>query len=401
VRYKKELTMQIDGHHTATYVAARIAGFSFKDAEIVSYAAQYVDDATNAGIVQFKQSDYLYSRIASAHKMIDYNNFVDVENHLAWIPFHFLPGNGLLPAGETPEGGELEKLICRPDSHIARDMLRYAAQDMSRARGLHRLGIAMHVYADTFAHQGFVGSLSIANQVKDLTSGDADLDKRIKEHTKKELFASISGNIKNFFQVLGRVLSLMWHEKRFPAEFIASFMHKNPVGHASADVYPDHPYLQWQYIDFNNQIVKRDNTTIFLKAMDMMVLAMQAWRAGDQTMHLEAQTGLGDADRGVLERLFRFTVGLDGEERRQDWLAAIGRGEFSFGAEVPTYIAKGAGSWKESALGTIEATDTGLERFPYKDSFLVSNWKLFHDALQIHRSDVVHEILPRYGICAA
>lgn len=393
--------MQIDGHHTATYVAARIAGFAFRDAEIVSYAAQYVDDATNAGIVQFRKSDFLYSRIASAHKMIDYNNFVDVENHLAWIPFHFLPGNGLLPAGETPVGGELEKLICRPDSHIARDMLRYAAQDMSRARGLHRLGIAMHVYADTFAHQGFVGSLSIANQVRDLTSGDAGLDKRIKDNTKRELFESIVGNVKNFFQVLGRVFSLMWHEKRFPAEFIAGFMRKNPVGHASADVYPDHPYLQWQYIDFNNQLVKRDNTVIFLKAMDMMVRAMQAWRAGDQTMNLEAQSGLGDADRGVLERLFRVTVALDGEERRQDWLAAIGRGEFSFGAEVPTYIGKGAGSWKESALGTIEVTDSGLERFAYNDSFLVSNWKLFHDALQIHRSDVVHEILPRYGICAA
>jgi hypothetical protein len=86
--------MQIDGHHTATFVAARIAGFSFKDAEKIAYAAQYVDDATNAGVVQFTGSDYLYSRIASAHKMIDYDNFVDIENHLAWIPFHFLPGNG-------------------------------------------------------------------------------------------------------------------------------------------------------------------------------------------------------------------------------------------------------------------------------------------------------------------
>jgi len=83
--------MQIDGHHTATYVAARIAGFSFKDAEKIAYAAQYVDDSTNGGIVQFAEDDYLYSRIASAHKMIDYNNFVDVQNHLAWIPFIFYP----------------------------------------------------------------------------------------------------------------------------------------------------------------------------------------------------------------------------------------------------------------------------------------------------------------------
>src|ERR1035437_3656349 len=113
--------------------------------------------------------------------MIDYDNFVDVENHLAWIPFHFLPGNGSLPLGESPEGGELAKLVCRPDSYIARDMLRRAVLDKDHKRALHRLGIAMHVYADTFAHQGFVGSLSPANRAQALTSRDSALDDRIQD----------------------------------------------------------------------------------------------------------------------------------------------------------------------------------------------------------------------------
>lgn len=393
--------MQIDGHHTATYVAARIAGFSFKDAEKVAYAAQYVDDATNAGIVQFAQSDYLYSRIASAHKMIDYDNFVDVENHLAWIPFHFLPGNGSLPLGESPEGGELAKLVCRPDSYIARDMLRRAVLDKDHKRALHRLGIAMHVYADTFAHQGFVGSLSPANRAQALTSRDSALDDRIKTYIKKELWMAIKGNVKTFGQFARQVIGLVWREKRWPGEFVANFMRDRPVGHAAVDVFPDQPYLSWQYTDFNNQLVTRDNPATFIKAMEMMVRAMQAWRAGDQTMNLEVQTGVGHADRTVMDRLFRKSVQIDGEERRQDWLAAIGRGEFSFGSEVPIYVGKGAGSWKESALGTIAAIDSGLERFQYTEPFLTSDWKLFHDALQIHRSDVVHELLPRYGICAA
>lgn len=393
--------MQIDGHHTATYVAARIAGFSHKDAEKVSYAAQYVDDATNAGIVQFTESDYLYSRIASAHKMIDYDNFVDVENHLAWIPFHFLPGNGSLPHGEEPDGGELEKLVCRPDSYIARDMLRRAVLDRDHPRALHRLGIAMHVYADTFAHQGFVGSLCTANQAKGLTSGDSALDDRIKAHTKKELWTAIKGNVKSFSHFAGQVVGLVWREKRWPSKFVANFMRDKPVGHAAADVFPDQPYLKWQYIDHKNKEIKRDNPSIFMDAMEMMVRAMQAWRAGDQSMTLEVQSGVGDADRAVIDRLFRSSVQIDGEERRQDWLDAIGQGEFSFGSEVPIYIGKGASSWKESALGTIKVTDSGFERFQYSEAFLTSDWKLFHDALQIHRSDVVHEILPRYGICAA
>ncbi|MDB5870643.1 MAG: hypothetical protein JWQ07_85 [Ramlibacter sp.] len=393
--------MQIDGHHTATYVAARIAGFSFKDAETVAYAAQYVDDATNAGIVQFSESDYLYSRIASAHKMIDYNNLVDVENHLAWIPFHFLPGNGSMPAGESPAGGEVARLVCRPDSHIARDMLRSAVLDRDRPRGLHRLGIAMHVYADTFAHQGFVGSLSAANQTKNLTSGDPALDARIQAATRNELVATVRAEIKGLIQLVVKAAGIMIRERRWPGSYIAAFLKKTPVGHAAADVYPDQPYLTWSYEDFNGQLIKRDNPALFVQAMDMMVRAMQAWRVGDQTMNLEAQAGMTGADRDVAARLFRELTAIEGEERRQEWLASIGRGEFSFGHEVPTYVGKGTGSWKETALGTIKAKDTGLEHYEYAPAFLTSDWKLFHDALQIHRSDVVHNILPRYGICAA
>jgi hypothetical protein len=393
--------VQIDGHHTATYVAARIAGFTFAEAEKIAYAAQYVDDATNAGIVKFTESDYLYSRIASAHKMIDYDNFVDSANHLAWIPFHFLPGNGSLPASEAPAGGELAKLICRPDSHVARDMMRYAILDRDHPRALHRLGIAMHVYADTFSHQGFVGSLSIANQAKKLTSGDAQLDKRIKDSTKKELLDAVAGNIKVFFQVVGRTCRLIWKEHRWPGEFIHSFLQDAPVGHAAADVYPDHPYLAWSYVDFGGNLVKRDNPATFMTAMEMMVKAMRAWRSGDASMDLETLPGIDERDRAVIERLFRTSVSLDGEERRQDWLRAIAQGAFSFGVDVPQYVGKGAGSWKERALGTERTKDTGLERYPYTGSFLSSDWKLFHDALQVHRSDVIHEILPRYGICAA
>ena len=55
--------MQFDGHHAATYVTARIAGFTHGEAEVISYAAQYVDDATNAGPIQFADSAYMYARI--------------------------------------------------------------------------------------------------------------------------------------------------------------------------------------------------------------------------------------------------------------------------------------------------------------------------------------------------
>ncbi|MDH3349420.1 MAG: hypothetical protein OEM02_15140 [Desulfobulbaceae bacterium] len=55
--------MQIDFHHAVTYVAARLAKFPVNDAKTISYSAQYVNDKA------------MYSRINSAHKMLDYRNF--------------------------------------------------------------------------------------------------------------------------------------------------------------------------------------------------------------------------------------------------------------------------------------------------------------------------------------
>ncbi len=41
------------------------------------------------------------------------------------------------------------------------------------------------------------------------------------------------------------------------------------------------------------------------------------------------------------------------------------------------------------------------EPFEYKESFLASDWKMFHDALQAHRFDIIHDILPAFGICVS
>ena len=80
--------MQIDFHHGVTYVVARSAGLGHREAETVAYCSQYVDDATNSGVVHF-DNGAMYSRISSAHKALDYRNFDKLANHHVWIPFHF------------------------------------------------------------------------------------------------------------------------------------------------------------------------------------------------------------------------------------------------------------------------------------------------------------------------
>lgn len=357
--------MQIDGHHTLTYIAARLAGFTHKQANIISYSAQYVDDATNSGEIAFNNGA-MYSRISSAHRMLDYRNSDALANHKVWIPFHFLPGNGGKPAAENPKGTFIKKLVCTPDSDVAHDMLRACVADHDKPYALHRLGISMHVYADTWAHQGFAGVNHKINEVSKITSNNKTLDK------------SFLNKIINFF-------------------LSESF----PLGHGAALSHPDRPSLIWEYENGLGKKIKRNNLEIFTEAVDKMCRAMQCFREKDLSMDLDAMSGLPEKDTKVIKSLLKSIKGESGEDRHEKWIHEISNGRFSFGSETLNYIPKGIGSWKHKSIGQIAAADTGKEVFKYKKSFLTSDWKKFHDALQAHHFDVLHDILPKYGICAA
>ena len=338
--------MQIDGHHTLTYIAARLAGYGRRGANTIAYSAQYVDDATNSGIIHFK-NDAMYSRISSAHRLFDYRNSDELANHQVWVPFHFLPGNGGKPAGEDPEGSFIRKLVCYPDSYIARDMLRACANDIEKPYALHRLGIAMHVYADTWAHQRFAGVNHKINEVAGLKSNNKTLDR------------NFYNKIANYF-------------------LSESF----PLGHGAALSYPDRPYLVWEYQNGLGKKVKRNNPGIFMAAVDKMCRAMQCFRQLDLSMDLDSMPGLPEQDAKKIFSLIKLIKDDSGEARHEKWIEEIGKGSFSFGSEEIEYIAKGKGSWKHKSIGQLSAYDTGREEFVFKKTFMSSNWKFFHDALQ-------------------
>jgi len=357
--------MQIDGHHTLTYVVARLAGLNHKDADIVAYSAQYVDEATNEGVIKF-DNGAMYHRTSSAHKMMDYRNSNDLANKRVWVPFHFLPGNGGLPAGKNPEGKFIEKLICKPDSYVARDLLKAMMVDAHKKYSLHRLGITLHVYADTFAHQNFAGVNHKINEVHNLSSGNSEKD------------TSFMDKMKNFF--------------------VSSVF---PLGHGASLSHPDKPFLKWRYIDGLENNIERDNHQIFCDAADAMCKVIQCYIAKDNTMDLSKQAGLQESDKTLISDLLMEFTSDKGEERHHKWLEAISSGIFPFGEIKLKFIPKGEGSWKYQAIKQDKATDDDDEIFQYSPDFLNSDWKLFHDALQAHRFDVLHDILPKYGICVA
>ncbi|MCD4742980.1 MAG: hypothetical protein K8R67_10950 [Desulfobacteraceae bacterium] len=370
--------MQIDFHHAVTYVAARLAKYSVAEAKIISYCAQYVDDAVNSGTIKFRNKA-MYSRISSAHKMLDYRNFKELANHFTWVPFHFLPGNAGKKAGDHPAGSFVNKLVCHPDSYVASDMVNSCIACHDREYGLHRLGITMHVLADTFAHQKFAGINHEINEVEKLKRLGGKPSSLLKK------LADYFGDL--FDKIANKVVSNAF-----------------PLGHGAALTCPDQPYLQWEYKNGAGEKVKRDNTKIFMDAVKSIHKAMVCYRMKDSDYTLKNKDEIPEDDFEQIKKNFISFNDEEGEHRHEKWLASIANGEFSFAKkdeEVFVYIPKGMGSWKHQALDTKREVETKHERYRFTPDFLDSDWKLFHDALQVHRIDIIRNILPKYGICAA
>ncbi|MBU1138498.1 MAG: hypothetical protein KKA76_05930, partial [Proteobacteria bacterium] len=235
--------------------------------------------------------------------------------------------------------------------------------------GLHRLGVTMHVYADTWAHQGFAGLQDSVNEVEE---------------------AKETGNSDVFKSGLG--------------DFIRNCLDDAipPLGHGRATMFPDMPFLKWQYRNHNKELIELDNTEEFCRAANEMCKAMQRYLLGDPNAEAD---GINENDMKKIKQLFAETTEKDGNSRHNKWRKEISRGAFSFGPAEISYIGKStkicdddtSKSWKEQALGT----NANLYKYQYKTSFLKSDWKLFHDAVRAHRFYIVNELLPAYGICAA
>ena len=368
--------MNIDFHFATTYVIARTAGFNPDEARIIAHSSQYVDDATHGGVINF-DNRAIYQRISSSHKMLDYRNFKSLANHQVWIPFHFLPGNGGKKAGENPKGKFINKLVCRPNSPVAQDMVKLCVESKEKKFSLHLLGITMHVYADTWAHQGFAGCLHKVNHVENLKDHEGKKNKDMLE------------KISNFFG------------DKFDELTSKLVDDVSPLGHGAALSYPDKPYLKWSYINGLGEEIFRDNPKDFLAAADHMHQWMRKFIKGNSSTQEE---GLPEGERSKLFDLFIKIQDDDENKRLHKWLQHIENGFFAFGPENVSYIHKGSNSWKHRALLNPIEMENGDEQkhiFKYHNEFMTSNWKLFHDALQFHRYNVLHLILPDYNICAA
>ncbi|WP_408341403.1 DUF6765 family protein [Paraburkholderia sp. RL17-337-BIB-A] len=354
--------MNIDFHYGVVYIVARVAGMTAGDAVTVAHACQYVDDATTSGILRFAGGE-TFERFATAHKLFDYTNTENDQNRLVWTPFHFLPAG----VGETLD----EKAVCRPDSTVAREVVRRAIRQRGTDTALHRLGVALHTYVDTWAHQGFSGIESPMNRVHMLEAEDC---------TREGWLVRLTRATRHLVERIEEdVLTLAL-----------------PVGHGAALHYPDQPWAKWHYVDGRNVSVKRHNLPEFMQAAEMTCRAVRAYVAGREDF--EYQPGLPADVNAALTRLLDTNRNLDDSKRLQTICEAVKTDAIpGLSESIPDYVAKGLGSWKYKATGLQSDDDSG-DRPRWSEAFEKSDYRRFHDAVKQHRFVTTQEILPACGL---
>ena len=373
--------MQIDMHYYATYAIARAAGILPKAARTIAFSAQFVDDNIAESSVDFKDGGRI-DQEPTAHHFLALSNHDGRDQRRVWVPFHFIPGN---------EGDSYtERLKCRMDSRIAQEMCDHHLTLSKSEFALQLLGIAAHVYADTFSHYGFSGVSSRGNKVDNASfrfhEDVEDTDNNVME-LKKEMREYVTKKANQFFESRGPYGGLFTNIKSWSIEKASG-----ALGHGSVATYPDRPYLVWRF-DYERE-----------DAVD-----------GNRSTRNNPETYL-KCCRALHEMFTRFA------KKREDLCCHGGHRKFdSIEHEVRKVLEVQANkrgrieAWKRAARED-KIFGTGNEDIPEYDSATWnSQWEtlnggedsraaidqpvwLFYQAASLHRTYVLRDLLPNHRL---
>ncbi len=389
--------MQVDMHFYGTYALARAAGLLVQDAKTLAYAAQFVDDSNHQDSQNHPDGGLLYG-IATAHHPKDcainariepyehrrvwvgrlcrliarlFNLGREYEQRRVWVPFHFLPGG----VGETQE----ERLLCVKDSAIAREMITHHCDKVCAEKpafGLELLGIAAHVYLDTFAHYGFSGVSSDYNDVDTDSISLIDVkDKEIKNYIENKIVAFV-----------------VKHTTRSFAGLLLEKGAKN-LGHGGTFTYPDRPYLHWR-VEFvrprpDNGSVDRDNPRTYLEGCEKLHRCLSDFTHRYYHDNPDTAPQPFEQFKGKVDEILRFEGRK--EDRIEKWRTAIAKSDLypAEDGEVKD-IRYSHKDWEreKDKFHELKTSTLGTETHVYR----------FHQAAALHRYYVLKELLPAHGI---
>ena len=400
----KAKKMQIDMHYYGTYAIARAAGLKPKDAQVIAYSAQFVDDSTSIDSEIHTDGGMLYG-VATAHhslqavgkylfhkirEKIKHRKVGDVEQRRVWVPFHFYPGN---------EGNTFsKKLICRKNSPLVNEMFdNHIELEKKIPYILQLIGIASHVYMDTFSHYGFSGKSSRNNKVRaDSFSFEDNKEGHIKHllnFNKKNKGEYITENWRN----KNKLVSLLSSLARYRIPFLHKLMHElissiaeitsGALGHGAVATFPDQPYLKWKFsYENSNEVSKRNNPQTYLEGCENLYLKLRRFSSlyydSDQPTYSE----FSKIKKPIKEIL---SVCGDKEERVNQWIDYIKRNKL-FDVQENEFLDYDETEWENQKIK--------FHKLKISSQVVKLSVYQFHQAADYHRHYTLKKLLPKYGI---
>lgn len=244
--------MDITYHYFAVKTLARLAGFPEDEAQTLGEISQYVDDY--AAYAYQRHSNMPEDLKAAPYdvympgqdgrenpgynfnpsttgfaSMFDYSVLTISANQKNYVlPFHFLPAD----MASVSAGGNTREAhwhSAGPQDTLITQELALAAQEYALVGGqlpLIKIGMLLHIYADTCAHAGFSGCARESNQAELVHAYRNRLQDSAVLRTQEDLRSRFSETI-------------MQAQRGWVARAIA-------IGHGFAGEAPDCPFVTWQ-----------------------------------------------------------------------------------------------------------------------------------------------------------
>lgn len=269
--------MQKDFHYYATYCAAILAGYTHEESLDICYSAQFVD-LCSATMIKALDGPVSATTTQLQLEMMEANTDpIGLQNITRiWASFHFLPRDLYAIPRTTRHCSNRYlikyRLICGPNGKLVKRTV-----ELAKGKSLQAVGVAMHVLADTWAHQHFAGtpSLVINNtnyHFYEIVPGESGETERLIRfrHNPSGVDDIETGNYINSLHQSGENAIMN-------------------LGHGRAGHLPDYSFAKYKYMPAwgeYEEIIK-DNPSDYMHAFCQMIYAMKFLRGDYSEFELE------------------------------------------------------------------------------------------------------------------
>ncbi len=150
--------MDIEIHYYVNFLVALQAGFNRRYSYKIAFSSQYVDDNIRKyKILNIANNSYYHSLITqSFNPLLEYDDLCTM-----YICFHFMPGT----YSEVKYNAKkrIDKIQHRFNTIAGGENAKFTLRYALNSKNAYHIGIASHMFLDTWAHQNFTGTFDEFN----------------------------------------------------------------------------------------------------------------------------------------------------------------------------------------------------------------------------------------------